>query len=102
MIKEDNPLLQLKELIKKGIIKLDEGKLFSRCLLCNIPIIGISSEEVEGKVADFIFHHKQEFFKCPNCGRIYWEGTHKENMQKRIEELFKMQDNIKSKDLNKS
>ena len=31
-VTEDNPFLQLKELIQKGNITLDEEKLFSRCL----------------------------------------------------------------------
>ena len=32
-IREDNPVLQLKELIKKELISLEGGTLFSRCLL---------------------------------------------------------------------
>lgn len=100
-IKEDNPLLQLKELIKNGIIKLGEENLFSRCLLCNLPIVEIPPEDAEGKVPEFVFHQRQEFFKCPKCERIYWEGSHRKNMQRKIEELFQAQDNIKSQDSNK-
>ncbi len=101
-IREDNPLLQLKELIHMGIIKLDEGNLFSRCLLCNLEIIKIPSGEAEGRVPDFVFHQMQEFFRCPRCGRIYWEGSHRKNMERKIEELFQAQNNIKSQDSNES
>jgi len=87
-ITEDQPQLQLKELIQKGNIEMDEGKVFSRCLLCNTLLDPISRKEVEGKVPDFIFHHQKEFFRCPQCQRIYWPGSHQENMQRRIEELF--------------
>ncbi len=86
-ITEDQPQLQLKELIQKGNIEMDEGKVFSRCLLCNALLDPISRKEVEGKVPDFIFHHQEEFFRCPQCQRIYWPGSHQENMQKRIKEL---------------
>ena len=86
-IAEDDPLLQLKELIQKGNIEMDEGKVFSRCLLCNALLDPISRKEVEGKVPDFIFHQQKEFFRCPQCQRIYWPGSHQENMQRRIKEL---------------
>lgn len=86
---EDNPLRQLNELIQKGNIEIDEEKLFSRCLLCNALLDSISRKEVEGKVPDFIFHQHKEFFRCPQCQRIYWPGSHQENMQKRVKKLFR-------------
>ncbi len=84
---KDNPLLQLNELIQKGNVEIDEEKLFSRCLLCNALLDSISRKEAEGKVPDFIFHQHKEFFRCPQCQRIYWPGSHQENMQKKIREL---------------
>ena len=83
----DNPLLQLKELIQKGHISLDAETLLSRCLLCNVLIHEIPRGEAEGKVPDFIFYHHNSFYKCPQCMRIYWQGSHQKNMQKRVEEL---------------
>ena len=38
LITEDSPPLQLKELLKKGIVSLNENALFSRCLLCNSAV----------------------------------------------------------------
>ena len=87
-ITEDEPLLQFKELIQKTNIEIDEGKVFSRCLLCNVLLDPIPQKEVEGKVPDFIFHQYIKFFQCPQCERIYWPGSHPENMQRRIRELF--------------
>jgi uncharacterized protein with PIN domain len=87
-ITEDEPLLQLKELIQKGTIEMDEGKVFSRCLLCNVLLDPISRREVEGGVPDFIFYQQKEFFRCPQCRRIYWPGSHQENMQRRMEDLL--------------
>jgi uncharacterized protein with PIN domain len=86
-ITENEPLLQLKELIQKGNIEMDEGKAFSRCLLCNALLDPISRKEVEGKVPEFIFHQQKDFFRCPQCRRIYWPGSHQENMRRRIKEL---------------
>jgi len=87
-VTEDQPDLQLRQLIQQGTISPDETALFSRCLLCNALLDEIPRGEAEGKVPDFIFYHQKEFFRCPQCGRIYWKGSHHEHMQKRVEELF--------------
>ena len=87
-IMEDKTPLQLKELIQKKVISLYEENLFSRCLLCNIPLDKIPREEAKGKVPDFIFYQQKEFSRCPRCLRIYWQGSHQENMQKKVKELF--------------
>jgi len=86
-VTEDNPFLQLRELIERGYISLNENPLFSRCLLCNAPIDEIPKEEAEGKVPDFIFYQQRTFYRCPQCARIYWQGSHQGNMQKRIDQL---------------
>jgi uncharacterized protein with PIN domain len=87
-IMEDKPSLQLKELTQKKIISLNKKALFSRCLLCNILLNEIPREEAEGKVPDFIFYQQKKFFRCPQCLKIYWQGSHQENMQKKVDELF--------------
>lgn len=87
-IKEDKPLLQLRELIQKGHLSLNEKLLFSRCLLCNILLHPIPREEVEGKVPDFIFYQQKDFYWCPKCSKIYWPGSHQDHMQIKIDELW--------------
>jgi uncharacterized protein with PIN domain len=87
LIKEDSSLLQLKELLEKGIVAPNEKSLFSRCLLCNSLVDRIGRQEVEGKVPDFIFHLHQEFYRCSRCHQIYWPGSHVERMKKRLEEF---------------
>jgi uncharacterized protein with PIN domain len=86
-VTEDKPSLQLKELIQKGYVSLKEETLFSRCLLCNILLDEIPREEAEGKVPDFILYQQKHFYRCPQCSRIYWQGSHQDNMQKKIERL---------------
>jgi len=86
-IMEDKPSDQLRELIQRRIISLGEEPIFSRCLLCNILLNEMPREEAEGRVPDFIFYQRKEFFRCPQCSRIYWQGSHQDHMQKKIEEL---------------
>ena len=86
-IAEDSPSLQIRELIQKGYISPSEENILSRCLLCNVLLDDIPREEAEGKVPDFIFYQQKEFYRCPQCLRIYWQGSHQENMLKRIGQL---------------
>jgi len=88
-VKEDRPLFQLKELILNGLLSMSDKNLFSRCLLCNATLGKAAPKEVEGKVPDFVFYQHQEFFRCPECRRIYWPGSHQENMRKMVEQLFR-------------
>lgn len=88
-IEEDNPYLQLKELILKGLISSSEKNLFSRCLICNKELESISKSEIKGMVPDYIYMYHKEFFICPQCKRVYWPGTHLKNMKIKLEELFK-------------
>jgi uncharacterized protein with PIN domain len=87
-ITEDKPSLQLRELIQRKIISLIEEPFFSRCLECNTLLNEIPRDEAEGKVPDFIFYQQREFFRCPQCSRVYWQGSHQDHMRRKIEELF--------------
>ena len=84
---EDKPSFQLRDLIQEGLISLDGKDLFTRCLLCNGLLDEIPREEAEGKVPDFILCQQKKFFRCPQCRRIYWQGTHPKNMQRAVDEL---------------
>lgn len=87
VVREDDPQLQLRSVVRELDLKIDHRRVFSRCLICNSPLEGIPKEEVEGRVPDFVFSAHSEFRSCPGCSRIYWKGTHQENMWKKIEEL---------------
>ena len=87
-IREDKPSSQLRELLQKEVIHSREGTPFSRCLVCNMHLHEIPRDEAEGEVPDFIFYQQKEFFRCPQCSRIYWQGSHHDHMKRKIEELF--------------
>jgi len=89
-IMENNPSCQLKEVVQKGCVSLDENNFYTRCLLCNEQIEEIPRQEAEGKVPDFIFVQQKDFYRCTQCGRIYWQGSHLNHMQKKVDGLLKI------------
>lgn len=63
------------------------GKL-ARCLKCNIEVIRIPKDQLEGKVSPRTFEGMEEYYLCPRCNNIYWNGTHYGNTLKKLEGIF--------------
>jgi hypothetical protein len=62
---------------------IKEIKPFIRCIICNEVLVSITKDEVKNKVPFYIFQTQNKFVHCPKCKRIYWAGSHLEDMQKR-------------------
>lgn len=79
---------QIKQVIKH--FQLEKAiNPFSRCLICNEVLMSVTKESVKGKVPFYIFQTKQEFASCLKCQKIYWAGTHRKDMQKRVKKINK-------------
>jgi uncharacterized protein with PIN domain len=87
LIAEDNPFLQLQEVMRHFRIPVNKEMLFSRCLVCNATLEAIDPEEAKEEVPEYIYHTHHEFSRCPSCRKIYWTGTHYEHMAAVVERL---------------
>jgi hypothetical protein len=86
-LSSEKTFYQLREIIEKfNLIK--EIKPFSRCSECNEILNDIKKEEVKGRVPFFVYQTQEHFSICPSCGRIYWSGTHRKAMEKRINQIL--------------
>ena len=59
----------------------------SRCAVCNGVPEPISPAKVAGHVPPYVLRTQTEFRRCPNCGRVYWPGSHFQAMRNQIEKL---------------
>ena len=64
-----------------------ELKPFTRCLECNQPLLELPSGKARLRVPDYIAKAFNEFMECPECGRVYWKGTHFKAMSKEVEQI---------------
>lgn len=73
---------QTKEI--ENIIKpyINSKTFMTRCIKCNAPLEFVKKEDIESRVPEYIYHHHEEFKLCPSCKKVYWEGTHAEQMKK--------------------
>ena len=62
-------------------------KEFTRCIDCNTELIPIEKEKVIDKLPPKVREYYNEFFICPNCSKVYWKGSHVENMLRVVNKL---------------
>lgn len=55
-------------------------KEFSRCIECNALLVSIEKEKVIEKIPPKVLDYQTDFFVCPSCKKIYWKGSHVEDM----------------------
>lgn len=60
----------------------------SRCLRCNVELKKIPKRLARNLVAPFVFEKSRSFAICPSCGRVFWPGSHFEDMDLKIERIF--------------
>ena len=61
----------------------------SRCIECNVRIKNLPREKAKNLVTPFVFENADTFALCPDCGRVFWRGTHLKDMETKIDDFFK-------------
>ena len=72
--------------LKKFEILPYEGYL-EICPICGFPIILAEREAIKSEVHEGTYSSYEEFYYCPNCGKIYWKGPQYQELIKRIGKL---------------
>ena len=83
LIESEHLMDQLKQVTKSAKIKTP----FARCPVCNIEIKEVKKQIVKEDVPAYVFEIHNEFKKCPQCGRVFWKGTHYKRIKKVINEI---------------
>ncbi|MGB9664380.1 MAG: Mut7-C RNAse domain-containing protein, partial [Ignavibacteria bacterium] len=87
-VRNTEPNKQTREILKVFPVKkyIDP---FSRCLECGTKLKRTSREKAQAKLPDHYFEIKMKFYNCPNCDKIYWQGSHFEKMMGQINKFLK-------------
>jgi len=78
---------QLREVIKKLHLSIEEKKLFSRCTVCNTILTRVSKEEIKECVPAYVYATHDAFLQCALCQRVYWQGSHWGNVREVIAKI---------------
>lgn len=60
---------------------------FSRCPVCNQLLEAIDRETAQARVPAYVVHTHDSFSRCPACQRVYWRGTHWQQMDEHLKNL---------------
>ena len=52
----------------------------TRCSVCNHALIPLARQDARDRVPRHVYDRQEEFLTCPECGRIYWRGSHVSRM----------------------
>lgn len=60
---------------------------FHRCLECNGIISTVPKDQVLEQLQPLTKKYYEEFFRCEECGKVYWKGSHYEHMARNLEKF---------------
>jgi uncharacterized protein with PIN domain len=79
-IRQDAPLAQLRDVVA-ALQLAPPRELFTRCLLCNTLLVEITMEHALPLLPEGGRGIAPPVRQCPNCGRLYWDGSHVRRMR---------------------
>lgn len=63
-------------------------KPFTRCVRCNGQLAPVAKEQVIDQLEPLTRRYYDEFSQCPECGRIYWAGSHFDKLSRLVDRLL--------------
>lgn len=82
-VRSVEPRPQLAEVVERFDLA-DAIKPFYRCTLCNGIIEAVDKQQVLPLLEPKTKKYFENFYRCRNCGQVYWEGSHIDKIRKRF------------------
>jgi len=77
---------ELANLARRLNLKLEFDVTVSRCPKCNTRIKPIPKKKIIDKIPETTAAYYDEFWQCPSCEQIYWQGSHWDRIQTTLRE----------------
>ena len=81
---------QIQQVLKEFNLK-GKAKPNSRCIECNTVLRILPKKRAKNMVTPFIYKNANVFSLCPDCGRVFWKGTHQDDMEEKITKILDSQ-----------
>ena len=85
-VRERQPRNQLLEVMRRFDLFSSQRPL-TRCMHCNGEIEKIDKHSIEHRLQPRTRTFYSEFWRCRDCGKIYWKGSHYQRMQQLISSI---------------
>jgi uncharacterized protein with PIN domain len=84
-VKGGDEVDRLAFLAKKLQIRLDINMADTKCPQCGTKLRKVSKSEVSGIVPPASLELYSEYWRCANCGKVYWVGSHWKQIKSTLE-----------------
>lgn len=81
---------KLAKLAKRYSLDLQIDMKKSRCPMCNIRVKPILKGQAANHVEPNTLANYDDFWKCPKCGKIYWQGAHWKGIRKTLKKAAEL------------
>lgn len=83
-VRSADPRTQVVEVTRR--FHLDENlRPFTRCMVCNGLVSPVDKSEVEHRLPPLTREQVDDFSRCGDCGRVYWQGAHKSELERIVD-----------------
>lgn len=76
---------QLSAVVQRFGLRYDAER--TRCTACNGRLEKVPKDLVRDQVAEGTWNGHQEFWRCLDCGKVFWQGAHWMNIRRRLERI---------------
>ena len=86
LIRSTDLMEQLRQVLKTTDLDVDESA--TRCTRCNGELLRVDKGSVEDEVPEGSLRTYDEFFRCTECGAVYWKGSHWLDIRRRLDSIM--------------
>lgn len=96
LIESTNEARNLASLARRFKFQLEINLKVSRCPKCNTQIRSVRKASVLNRIPETTSTYYDQFWECPGCKQIYWQGAHWKRIQKTLREARKALNSLKT------
>ena len=78
LITDDNIDRQIEQVL--AFFPAPAADALTRCSVCNGTLDALSRKDAHDLVPDHVFATVGAYWRCRDCGKVYWKGSHVRNM----------------------
>ncbi|MBN1458011.1 MAG: Mut7-C RNAse domain-containing protein [Armatimonadetes bacterium] len=86
-VDSDHVSAQLAQVVAEAPLGLAEARPLTRCTVCNGGLVPARRDEVWDRIPPYVYLTHETYAHCPDCGRVYWEGTHAPRIRRELARL---------------
>jgi uncharacterized protein with PIN domain len=90
---------RLAELAHRYAIMLAVDMEKSHCPICNTKLKATPKEQLTSELEKNTLIYYDKFWKCHNCGQVYWQGAHWKQITNTINEAKEKLNNLKKNEI---